>query len=73
MSRKAQTQPARVTSYKRFKFVSHGQSHEFKLCRCYHQPISKCFYRLSGEFEIQLKPDAQPFALYTPRKVPYPL
>ena len=28
---------------------------------------------LSGEFEIQLKPDAQPFALYTPRKVPYPL
>ena len=25
---------------------------------------------LSGEFEIQ---DAKPFALYTPRKVPYPL
>ena len=28
---------------------------------------------LSGEFEIQLKPDAKPFALYTPRKLPYPL
>ena len=26
---------------------------------------------LSGDFEIQLKPDAKPFALYTPRKVPY--
>ena len=28
---------------------------------------------LSEEFEIQLKHDAKPFALYTPRKVPYPL
>jgi len=28
---------------------------------------------LSGEFEIQLNPDAKPFALYTPREVPYPL
>ena len=28
---------------------------------------------LSDDFEIQLKPDAKPFALYTPRKVPYPL
>jgi len=28
---------------------------------------------LSGEFEIQLKSDAKPFALYTPRKVPYAL
>ena len=28
---------------------------------------------LSVDFEIQLKPDAKPFALYTPRKVPYPL
>ena len=26
---------------------------------------------LSSEFEIQLKPDTKPFALYTPRKVPY--
>ena len=40
--RQAQAQPARVTSYQRFKSV---QSHEFKLYRCYHQPISKCFYR----------------------------
>ena len=28
---------------------------------------------LSEEFEIQLKHDAKPFTLYTPRKVPYPL
>ena len=28
---------------------------------------------LSNDFEIQLKTDAKPFALYTPRKVPYPL
>ena len=28
---------------------------------------------LSSEFEIQLKPDVKPFALYTPRKVPYAL
>ena len=27
----------------------------------------------SGKFEIQLKSGAKPFALYTPRKVPYPL
>jgi len=28
---------------------------------------------INGEFEIQLNPDAKPFALYTPRKVPHPL
>ena len=28
---------------------------------------------LRDEFEIKLKADAKPFALYTPRKVPYPL
>ena len=28
---------------------------------------------IKGEFEIQLNPDAKPFALYTPRKVLYPL
>ena len=28
---------------------------------------------LKDEFEIKLKGDAKPFALYTPRKVPYPL
>ena len=28
---------------------------------------------LKGEYKIELKPDAQPFALYTPRNVPFPL
>ena len=28
---------------------------------------------LRGEYKIELKPDAQPFALYTPRNVPFPL
>ena len=28
---------------------------------------------LSGEYKIELKPDAKPFALYTPRNVPFPL